>query len=87
MKPIYEKLFNRYCDEILRENEYLDEYELEKQLAFLKLDKDSEGELMDILFDYHHQWSLDSFAVGLHLGLSLMPSQRLAKRRRGDRSR
>ena len=81
MKPIYEKLYNYDCDPILRQCENFDEYTLKKQFAVLHLDEGHHRELMDILFELHHQWSLDGFATGLHLGLSLRPRQRLAKRK------
>ena len=73
MKPVYEKLFDCYCDPLLQENGSFDEYRLEQQTAFLRLDADERRKLMDLFLDLYQQWSLDSFAVGLHLGLSLLP--------------
>ena len=73
VKPVYERLFDRYCDTILQENDSFDEYRLEQQTAFLSLDTDQRRKLMDLFLDLHQQWALDGFAVGLHLGLSLLP--------------
>ena len=71
MKPIYEKLYNAYCEPILLTHETFDESQLKQQLAFLHLTQDNQRKLMDALLDLHDQWSLDGFATGLHLGLSL----------------
>ena len=74
MKPVYERLFDRYCDPILQDHDSFDEYRLEQQTAFLRLNTDQRRKLMDLLLDLHQQWALDGFAAGLHLGLSLLPN-------------
>ena len=71
MKPIYGKLYDYYCEPILRERENFDAPELEKQLASLGISEDRRRKLLDIFCDYYFQWSTDAFAIGLHLGLSL----------------
>ena len=81
MKQIYEKLFDTYCCSILDEAETFDDQEINDRLDALSLDSRTKNRLNDLFYDHYLQWSLDSFAVGLHLGLSLMPSQRLAKRK------
>lgn len=71
MNPIDEKLFNSYCAPILLDAENFDESALESLLGRFSLSDDARFKLVDALFDRYTQWSLDAFAVGLHLGLSL----------------
>lgn len=71
MNPIDERLFNYYCDPILRDAENFDPSALQKALADFPLTESDRGKLLDVFWDNHYQWSLDAFAVGLHLGLSL----------------
>ena len=55
MKPIYEKLYNAYCEPILLTHETFDESQLKQQLAFLHLTQDNQRKLMDALLDLHDQ--------------------------------
>lgn len=71
MNPIDEKLFDYYCDPVLKMTENFDEPALRKLLDTLSLTGEARRKLMDAMFDNYMQWSLDAFAVGLHLGLSL----------------
>lgn len=71
MNPIDKKLFDYYCSPILKNAENFDEAALEKVFDTLPLTKEHHIELSNLFFDHYMQWSLDAFAVGLHLGLSL----------------
>ncbi len=71
MNPIDEKLFDYYCDPILRDAENFDESALKKAFDRLALPGEYHSKLIDVFFDNYFQWSLDAFTVGLHLGLSL----------------
>lgn len=71
MIPIDKKLFDLYCSPILQNAENYDEAALEKALDSFPLTKEHHAKLSNLLFDHYLQWSLDAFAVGLHLGLSL----------------
>ena len=71
MIPIHKKLFDYYCSPILKNAENFDEAALEKVFDTFPLTKEHHIELSNLFFDHYMQWSLDAFAVGLHLGLSL----------------
>lgn len=71
MRPIYEKLFETYGSAALENAENFDNAGLEKLLGTLPIDADARRRLMDTFADHYFQWSLDAFALGLHLGLSL----------------
>lgn len=71
MTKVDEKLFNCYCSPILQDAENFNKPALQKIISALPLSEADRGKLLDIFFDIHYQWSLDAFAVGLHLGLSL----------------
>ena len=71
MNPIDKKLFDLYCSPILQNAENFDEVELEKAFDTFPLTKEHHVELSNLFFNHYMQWSLDAFAVGLHLGLSL----------------
>ena len=71
MNRLDETLFNYYCDPILKNAENFDESALEALLDSLPLTGEARLKLIDAIFDRYSQWSLDAFAVGLHLGLSL----------------
>lgn len=72
MNLIYEKLFDYYGAEILKKVENYDEPALNDLLSAIPLDKTARLKLEDAFFDRYLQWSTDAFAVGLHLGLSLL---------------
>ncbi len=71
MNQIDKRLFDLYCSPILQDAENFDEADLEKALDSFPLTKEHHLELSNLFFDRYLQWSLDAFAVGLHLGLSL----------------
>ncbi len=71
MKQIYEKLFETYGSTTLENTENFDSAGLEKFLGTFSIDADTRRQLMDAFFMRYSQWSLDAFALGLHLGLSL----------------
>lgn len=71
MSPIYEKLFDTYCEDVLREVSPYDQQSLQDLLDGLELDRHTRFVLDDAFFERYLQWSADAFAVGLHLGLSL----------------
>lgn len=71
MNQIDEKLFDYYCSPILQKAENFNDSDLEKILDGYPLTKEHHLQLIEIFFDHYMQWSLDAFAVGLHLGLSL----------------
>lgn len=71
MCPIDKRLFDLYCAPILQNAENFDQSALEKVIAPFSLTGEQRVKLMDAFFDNYTQWSLDAFAVGLHLGLSL----------------
>ena len=71
MNPIDERLFDSYCGPILQNAENFDEPALQKVIDSFPLAKEDRIKLIDTFFDSYMQWSLDAFAVGLHLGLSL----------------
>ena len=71
MNPIDQKLFDSYCDPILQKAESFDETSLRNLFDSIKLEDTAQNVLLDALAGLHYQWSLDAFALGLHLGLSL----------------
>ena len=48
-----------------------DEKEIAARLEEFPVDKKARLRLEDLFFEYHYRWSVDAFALGLHLGLSL----------------
>ncbi len=71
MNLLDQRLFDSYCDPILQRAENFDETYLRNLFDSVNLEKSLHIKLLDALLDLHYQWSLDAFAVGLHLGLSL----------------
>ena len=73
MDSIYEKLFEDYAVPIFQDlNRYYDEEGLTAQLEQLALPEDTSRQLEELFYDRYLQWSTDAFALGLHLGLSLL---------------
>ena len=73
MKSIYEKLFEGYAIPVLQDlDRYYDEEALTAQLERLALSKDTSSQLEELFYDCYLQWSTGAFALGLHLGLSLL---------------
>ena len=56
---------------ILQNAENFNEPALQKLMDEFSLTGEARREMIDAIFDNYIQWSLDAFAVGLHLGLSL----------------
>ncbi len=71
MNTVDEKLFDYYCNPILQNAENFNEPALQKLMDEFSLTGEARREMIDAFFDNYIQWSLDAFAVGLHLGLSL----------------
>lgn len=71
MRDIYEKLYARYGEHILREGGCHSQMEIENFLSTLNLPKETEVDVSDYLSDRYFRWSTNAFALGLHLGLSL----------------
>ena len=71
MNPIDERLFNLYCCPILRDAENFNAPALQKAISDFPLTESDRGGLLDVFWEYHYHWSLDAFAAGHHLGLSL----------------
>nr|WP_326172352.1 hypothetical protein [uncultured Oscillibacter sp.] len=71
MNPIDERLFDSYCSPILKLADNFDEPALQKLMDEFSLTGGARRKIIDVFFDNYTQWSLDAFAVGLHLGLSL----------------
>ncbi len=80
MNPIDQRLYDTYCDPILLRAENFDESHLRKLFDSVNLEESLHNKLLDALLEFHYQWSLDAFAVGLHLGLSLHSSTRPVRR-------
>lgn len=72
MNPIYEKLYDLYACEILKEAEAYDEPALKELIDRLPLDKASKHHLLDQTFEYYLRWTLDAFSIGLQLGVRLL---------------
>ena len=73
MNPIYETLFETYGASVLQtfDSRY-DADAILEQLKPLVSDPKARLRLEDLLFDLYNRWSVDAFALGLHLGLSLL---------------
>ena len=70
-EPRSEDLFDTY-GEHHAENELYEESEVMKALDQLPMDKATKVKVCDLLLGYYSRWSTAAFAIGLHLGLSLM---------------
>ncbi|MCI9648211.1 MAG: hypothetical protein HFG11_02105 [Oscillibacter sp.] len=55
----------------MQKAECFNESSLRNLFDSLDLEESLHDKLLDALSGLHYQWSLDAFAVGLHLGLSL----------------
>ena len=72
MNPIYEVLFDTYGCSVLKE---ADNYDEDAITALLEQYAPDGKALEDAFFDRYLRWSADAFALGLHLGLSLLHDQ------------
>lgn len=75
MNPIYERLFDGYAADLLKEADNYNESAIRALLEQYPLDRDTRRNLEEAFFDRYLQWSTDAFALGLHLGLSLLHDQ------------
>ena len=75
MHPIYERLFDGYAAELLKDSDNYGEAAIRALLEQYSLDRDARRNLEEAFFDRYLQWSTDAFALGLHLGLSLLHDQ------------
>ena len=75
MNPIYEKLFDSYGCAALKEADTYDEAAITALLEQYAPDQEARLVLEDAFFDRYLRWSNDAFALGLHLGLSLLHDQ------------
>lgn len=72
MNSVYKDLFDTYGDSTLREHDNYNEDEITAQFSDLHLDARATLKIQNLFFDYYYRWSTDAFALGLHLGLSLL---------------
>lgn len=72
MNPIVEKLFDTYAESVLREMDNFPHISIQGLLDTLPLTSSQKVDLHDKFFNCYLQWSTDAFAIGLHLGLSLL---------------
>lgn len=72
MNTIYKRLFLTYGDSLLEDSGNFDSKEILSRLEELVPDRKACLRLEDLLYAYYTQWSIDAFAIGLHLGLSLL---------------
>ena len=75
MNSIYEALFDTYGCSVLKEADNYDEDAITTLLEQYAPDGKAQLALEDAFFDRYLRWSADAFALGLHLGLSLLHDQ------------
>lgn len=72
MDPTIEKLFDTYGESVLKELNNFPHGELVGLLNALPIEELHRIHIYDQVSRYYYLWSADAFAVGLHLGLSLL---------------
>lgn len=72
MNTIEQTLFDSYAASVLDELDRFPSKELVGLLNSLPLEESRRGDLYGQARRLYFQWSADAFAVGLHLGLSLL---------------
>lgn len=72
MTTIFEKLFDTYGESILREQELYEDADILEALEELPMDRSTKVKVCDLFFERYCRWSSAAFAIGLHLGLSLL---------------
>ena len=72
MTRILEDLFDTYGESIMQKLELYEEADVMEALDKLPMDNATKVKVCNLLFDYYTLWSTAAFAIGLHLGLSLM---------------
>ena len=75
MNPIYLRLFDGYAADILQKADPFDSKSVDQLADSLSLSGDARLCLQDAFLARYLQWSTDAFALGLHLGLSLLHDQ------------
>ena len=75
MNPIYEKLFDSYGCDTLKEIGNYDEADIFALLDRYAPEEQARLALEDAFFERYLRWSADAFALGLHLGLSPLHDQ------------
>ena len=76
MNRILEDLFDTYGESIMQKLELYEEADVMEALDQLPMDKSTKVQVCNLLFEYYGLWSTAAFAIGLHLGLSLMEPPR-----------
>ena len=72
MNTTIEKLFDTYGESVLKDLDRFPDGELIDLLNSLPLEESRRIDFFDKARHYYFQWSADAFAIGLHLGLSLL---------------
>ncbi|MCI8809952.1 MAG: hypothetical protein HFF84_07455 [Oscillibacter sp.] len=72
MPSIYERLFELYGDAVLKDCNCCKSDEINQFTSALGVEDDMEVVISDYLVDSYYRWSTNAFALGLHLGLSLL---------------
>lgn len=72
MNRVLEDLFDTYGESIMQKLELYEEADVTAALDKLPMDKATKVKVCDLLLGYYSRWSTAAFAIGLHLGLSLM---------------
>ena len=72
MNSTVQRLFDTYGESVLKDLGNFPHEELVVLLNALPIEECRRIQLYDQISLYHYQWSADAFAVGLHLGLSLL---------------
>lgn len=75
MDPTMQRLFDTYGESVLKDLGNFPHEELVALLNALPIEECRRIQLYDQINLYHYQWSADAFAVGLHLGLTLLNNE------------
>jgi hypothetical protein len=76
MTTIFEALFNTYGENIMREHDLYEDADILEDLEELPMDRSTKVKVCDLFFERYCRWSSAAFAIGLHLGLSLLGNSR-----------
>ena len=72
MTRVLETLFETYGETIMRKYDLREDPAIMRALDDLPLDRTARVELCDLLSGHYFRCTAAAFAIGLHLGLSLM---------------
>ncbi len=75
MNPTIERLFDTYGESALKDLGRFPSGELDALLKSLPIEEDSRLDLFDQINRFYLDWSTDAFAVGLHLGITLLNNE------------